>query len=115
MKKHHKKPTKKRLSLSDLLILQSAFNTFFEEINFEEPTNQDKALQAVVFNLHNRAVMLSARPCYNGFNFKLTPVELYTIFYIRNDLKVMLEPTTEKAVGDLLEINKKKQKRNRLW
>lgn len=105
MKKPSKKTKKPRLTLVDLFVIQSAFNTYFDAIDYDVPNFRDRALQAVIFNLQNRATILGAKPNDNGIRFKLSQVELNTIFYLRNDLKIGLHNVTDAAITKLLTIN----------
>jgi hypothetical protein len=104
-KKRKKKQPKPRLSLDELYIIQSAFNTYFDAIDYDVPNYRDKALQAVIFNLHNRATTLSAKCFDDGIRFKLSPVEVNTIYYLRNDLKIGLHDVSDAVIYKLLEIN----------
>jgi hypothetical protein len=105
MKKRTKKQPKPKLTIDELYIIQSAFNTYFDAIDYDVPNYRDKALQAVIFNLQNRATVLTTKQTSNGYRFKLSPVELNTIFYLRNDLKVGLHDVTDAAIYKLLTIN----------
>lgn len=105
MKKRTKKQPKQKLTLNELMIIQSAFNTYFEAIDFDITNHRDKALQAVIFNLQNRATVLTTKPVNNGYRFKLSPVEKQTILHLRNDLHVGLHHITDATITKLLTIN----------
>lgn len=105
MKKRTQKQPKPRLTLDELYIIQSAFNTYYDAIDYDVPNYRDRALQAVIFNLQNRATIIGANPNDKGIRFKLSQVEFNTIFYLRNDLKVGLHDVTDAAIYKLLTIN----------
>ena len=104
-KKRTKKQPKPRLTIDELMIIQSAFNTYFDAIDYDITNHRDKALQAVIFNLQNRATVLTTKQTFNGYRFKLSAVEKQTILHLRNDLHIGLHNVTDAAITKLLIIN----------